>query len=171
MKKYWLIATLLLLQGCASNFLVNQANASNALRYEAIADLPKKEVIGQMAYLGGQIVTIDRAKRQIELVARHINASGYPEAGTNQQNARIFVNIPMSVQINFYDLTIGDRLAALGPVKEAQSLDIAGNPMTIVEMTADDYRTWTNQRFEPWDDDPWLWGPRFGPRYYRPWYN
>lgn len=170
MKKLILLATLLMLQGCASNFLVNQAG--DALHYEAIVQLPKADIMNQQAYVGGQVVTIDRGKRQIELVKRHINASGYPEEGSNNLDQRIFVTFTPDVRINFYDITAGDRMAVLGKIIDLQEANIAGNDLTIlqVEVSGDNYRTWSNYN-NRWDDDPFYWGP-YNRRYYhyRPWY-
>lgn len=170
MKKFILLATLLFLQGCASNFLVNQAG--DALHFEAIEQLPKAEIIEQRAYVGGQVATIDRSKRQIELVKRHINTSGYPEEGSNNLNQRIFVTFTPDVRINFYDIAVGDRMAVLGNIIDLQNTKIAGNDMTIlqVKVSGDNYRTWSNYN-NRWDDDPYYWGP-YNSRYwrYRPWY-
>lgn len=170
MKKLIVLATLLFLQGCASNFLVNQAG--DALHYEAIVQLPKKEVMDRRAYVGGQIATIDRSKRQIELVKRHINSSGYPEEGSNNLEQRIFVTFTPDVRINFYDLSAGDRMAVIGKIIDLQKADIAGNDMTIlqVEVSGDNYRTWSNNYSHRWDDEPFYWSPygRYGR--YRPWY-
>lgn len=169
MKKLMLLATLLFIQGCASDFLVNQAG--DALHYEAITQLPKTELTDKRAYVGGQVATIDRSKRQIELVKRHINASGYPEEGSNNLSQRIFVTFTPDVRINFYDIAAGDRMAVLGKIIELQQANIAGNDMTIlqVEVSGDNYRTWSNYN-NRWDDDPYYWNPygRYGR--YRPWY-
>ncbi len=171
MKKLILLATFLFIQGCASNFLVNQAG--DALHYDAIVQLPKKEVIDQRAYVGGQVVTIDQSKRQIELVKRHINASGYPEEGSNNLDQRIFITFTPDVRINFYDISAGDRVAVIGKIIDLQKADIAGNNMIIlqVEVSGDNYRTWSSYNNNRWDDDPFYWSP-YNSRYlrYRPWY-
>ncbi|GAA5101222.1 Slp family lipoprotein [Wohlfahrtiimonas larvae] len=170
MKKLIIFATFLFLQGCASNFLVNQAG--DALHYEAIVQLSQKEVIDQRAYVGGQVATIDRSKRQIELVKRHINSSGYPEEGSNNLSQRIFITFTPDTRINFFDISVGDRMAVIGKIIDLQKAEIAGNDMTIlqVQVSGDNYRTWSNYNSR-WDDDRFYWGP-YNSRYwrYRPWY-
>lgn len=170
MKKLFLLATLLLIQGCASNFLVNQAG--DALHYEAIVQLPKNEIMDKRAYVGGQIATIDRSKRQVELVKRHINNSGYPEEGSNNLDQRIFVTFTPDVRINFFDLSAGDRMAVIGKIIDLQKVDIASNDMTIlqVEVSGDNYRTWSNNYSHRWDDDYYGWDIFHRPSRYRPWY-
>lgn len=171
MKKIILLATLLFLQGCASNFLVNQAG--DALHYEAIVQLPKEDVLHKRAYVGGQVITIDRSKRQIELIKRHINASGYPEEGSNSLDQRIFVTFAPNVPINLLEIINGDRMAVIGDIVDIQTAEIAGNDMTIlqVEVHGDHYRVWSSYDYSRWDDDPFshrhniFWRPYS----YRPW--
>lgn len=163
MKKLLILATFLILQGCATTFLVNQADG--ALRYEAIAQLPKEEVINQRAYVGGQIITVDPVKRQVELITRHINNSGYPQEGSNSPNQRIFVNFAPDAYVNLYDLRTGDRMTVIGQIMDVQDANIAGNQLTIVQVQVhgDNYRTWssyeTNRR--DWDDSPFLFNSFF----------
>lgn len=170
MKKYLVIATLIFLQGCASNFLVNQAG--DALHYEAIVQLPKQDIMDRRAYVGGQVATIDRSKRQIELVKRHINSSGYPEEGSNNFDQRIYITFTPDVRINFFDITAGDRMAVIGKIIGFQELDIAGNPTSIlqVEVSGDNYRTWSNNYSHRWDDDYYGWDIFHRPSRYRHWY-
>lgn len=168
MKKYLIFALAFVLQGCASDFLVNKAHG--AFQYEAIEQLPKEDVIGQQVYVGGQIATINRAQNQVELIKRKINASGYPEEGSNRFDDRIFVRLSPQLRFNYYNTLPGDRMAVLGRLVNIQKVNVAGNEMTVLEVDAEDYRTW-NSRPNRWDDDPYGWNifHRHG-RYYRPWY-
>lgn len=169
MKKLLILITFLFLQGCASNFLVNQAQ--DALHYEAIIQLPQDETIDKRAYVGGQVATIDRSKRQIELVKRHINSSGYPEEGSNNFDQRIFVTFSPNTRISFFDISSGDRMAVLGKIISFQTTNIASNDMDIlhIEVSGDDYRLWSSYDHR-WDDDPFPWSPYQRSWRHRPWY-
>ncbi len=170
MKKSIFLIFALFVSGCASNFLVNQAR--DALHYEAIVQLPREEIIDRQAYVGGQITSIDRSKRQIELVKRHINSSGYPEEGSNNFDQRIFVTFAPNAKISFFDIASGDRMAVLGKIISFQNTNIAGNDMDIlhVEVAGDNFRYWSSYDHNRWDDDPFPWSPyhRFGR--HRNWY-
>lgn len=155
MKKIILLIAIITLQGCASNhYLVNNAAAANAYQYEAIAQLPKKDMIGQEAYVGGQIVAINQNKRQVEFMQRRINQSGYPEEGTNNPNARIFVTFSPEAAVNLNSMIVGDRIAVLGDIIDIKTNKVAGNEMTVLHIRGTDYRTWTSRNtYNYWDDD------------------
>ena len=157
MKKIMLLATVFVLQGCMTNFLVHQAEG--ATRFDEVANMPAKEAVGQRVYVGGEIAIIDTNKKQMEIIKRTINSSGYPVQGTNVPNERIIVTFTPEVRFDFDGTVIGDRVVVLGNVESLSKENIAGNDMTILKVKANDYRAWTSQFPNKYDDNWWEFSP------------
>lgn len=157
MKKLTLLAVILVLQGCMTNFLVHQAEG--AARFDEVINMSTKEAIGQRVYVGGEIVIIDQDKKQLEIIKRTINSSGYPVQGTNVPNERIIVTFIPEVRFDFKGTAIGDRIAVIGDVESLHQENIAGNDMTILKVKANDYRAWTSQFPNQYDDNWWEFSP------------
>ncbi|GAA5103666.1 hypothetical protein GCM10023338_22520 [Wohlfahrtiimonas larvae] len=135
------------------NFLVHQAEG--VARFDDVVSMPVKEAIGQRVYVGGEIVIIDVNQKQMELIKRTINSSGYPVQGTNILNERIVVTFTPEVRFDFDGTVIGDRVVVLGNVESLSKENIAGNDMIILKVKANDYRAWTSQFPNKYDNNRW----------------
>lgn len=157
MKIILLGAAVFLLQGCMTNFLVHQAEG--AKRFDDVINMQPATVINERVYVGGEIIAIDPEQKQLEVIKRTINSSGYPVEGTNEINQRIMITFMPEVRFDFNGTVIGDRIAVLGLVKNLQTEKVADNTLTILSVKANDYRAWTSQFPNLYDDNWWEFSP------------
>ncbi len=166
-----------IITGCASlgaggNISTNNPEAYGDYQIDAFSN---QDVIGKEALLGGMITTInsDGNAVRIEAVRYNLNADGFPITNSELDNQRLIVNIQGAVNLRGY--SPGSYIAAVGTIKSADTVNIAGESVRVLVMDASDYQFWLSpqQQQQIYYDEPffnspairagyWGGGPGFG---------
>ena len=159
----------LVVVGCASlsggNISTNNPNAYGDYQVDMMSD---RELIGKEAILGGMIITMNQPAlgTRIELVRYELNRDGYPLRNGEMDNNRLIVDIPGGISVRGY--SPGDYLTAVGVIKSAEEISLAGERVRVITMDAIDYQFWRDPKREIYYDEPFFNSPAIGFGFYRP---